>query len=141
MQRKWIQGSFTWPGPSGREGEEEMRREGVEEPASAAEEVPEHHRVETRGWLSGAAGRLARGGQPGVSTTSHLEAVLPESLDSPFLAGEAEVEAEVEREFLKTISQSTEEVQAEMEAWLTESSSAKGGQQVRLEVREAAPSS
>ena len=141
MQRKWIQGAFTWPGPSGGEGEEEMRREGVEEPASAAEEVPEHHRVETRGWLSGAAGRLARGGQPGVSTTSHLEAVLPESLDSPFLAGEAEVEAEVEREFLKTINQSTEEVQAEMEAWLIESSSAKGGEQVRLEVREPAPSS
>ena len=141
MQRKWIQGSFTWPGPSGREEAEETRREGVEEPAAAAaaEEVPEHHRVETRGWLSGAAGRLARGGQPGVSTTSHLEAVLPESLDSPFLAGEAEVEAEVEREFLKTINQSTEEVQAEMEAWLIESSSAKGGQQVRLEMREPPP--
>ena len=165
MSRRWIQASFTLRegAPPAPENEEltavavgqgasgrveaksgvQLRREGAGSagpgpgrPGAAGS--PERHAIDTRGWLSGAAGRLTQD-----RGSSAAAAALPETLDSAALekegiaggGGEAEgdLEARVEAEFFAAVGQREEVAVADMEQWLIEEKREPRGANVRLE--------
>ena len=155
MARRWIQGSFTLRGSPERAGgaplppageAQEVRETGREEgrPEQSYGEGAEpgraeRHSIDTRGWLSGAAGRLTQ--DRGASAAA---ATLPETLDSAALErdeiagglGEAEekVEVRVEQEFFAAVGQREEVAVADMEQWLIEEKrEPRDGKGVRLE--------
>ena len=165
MSRRWIQASFTLPentAPAREaaeraafaagqkdcefvegENEAQLQREdagsaGPVPGSPGAEGSPERHSINTRGWLSGAAGRLTQ--DRGASAAA---AALPETLDSATLeregiaggGGEAEgdLEARVEAEFFAAVGQREEVAVADMEQWLIEEKREPRGANVRLE--------